>query len=226
MNASNSTIAITVCYGNHNKYTIDVESNTPVGKLVYYLTRLLKKSHKDVLYMIINGHIVGTDALPLKRELADCTVNSRCTAHLIFRDSEIEYPDADLYRNQQYNNYITKQIQIQTQTQTSSDQSQSQSQSDLSSFQEALRSLGIDLNLSALEDVHVTIPEDEYEQYITQVDPDMDIDDTCLCGQDISRDDAVQLGCNHIFHNSCIRESLTTSSVRCPRCNYDVRDQS
>lgn len=209
-----ATVTVTVCYGNHNKYDIDLASTTPVGKLTYYLTRILNKSHKEVLYIIINGLIVGTEALPLKREIGDCTVRNQCVAHIIFRNPTVNYPDADLFRNQQYQNYVAKQSQAAAQ--------QSTRLIDLGSLdglQNMFQAMGVDL--SNLEDITVTIPESEYEQYITQVDTDEDCMCT-ICGQSI--DDGVQLGCNHIFHNNCIRESLTTSSVRCPVCNYDVRD--
>ena len=45
-----------------------------------------------------------------------------------------------------------------------------------------------------------------------------------ICLEDMSlEDNLVNLKCNHVYHNSCIKEWLTKQSTKCPTCRFCCR---
>lgn len=202
-------ITVIVHYGNNNQYSIDLPISTKLGYMSWYLTRLIGLQPANVIYLLMGGSIIGSGPLPFNKPLSDCNiVNDRCVVSMVLRDPNIEYPDSDLY-NSNRNIHWLKAHTAQTTQSTGMPEN-------MTTF---LQQIG--LNINSLVDVQVTIPENEYEQYVTQLDTTPD-DPCSICSRDVT-DDAVALACGHAFHNSCIREWLTTSSVKCPHCNHDVR---
>lgn len=201
-------IEVTVHYGNHNKYQIELPSTTKVGLLSWYLTKIIDLNANDVLYLIMGGYVIGSPSLPFSKTLADCNIiNDRCVVSMVLRDASIKYPDADLYTSIQNSNWIQKNG-VSTSTANGLN---------MTTF---FQSIGFDPN--SLSDVQVSLTETEYERHVTQLSGP--VEDTCsICHNAI--DEGVTLSCGHPFHDNCIREWLTSRSVRCPSCNYDVRNE-
>jgi hypothetical protein len=205
-------IEVTVHYGNHNKYQIELPSTTKVGLLSWYLTKIVDLSPNDVLYLIMGGYIIGSPALPFSKILADCNIiNDRCVVSMVLRDAGIKYPDSDLYTSIRNSNWIQKNGAA------TSASSNGAVPLNMTTF---FQSMGLDPN--SLVDIQVSLTETEYEQHITQLSGP--VEDPCsICHNAI--DEGVSLSCGHPFHDNCIREWLTSRSVRCPSCNYDVRTE-
>lgn len=206
-------IKVTVHYGNHNKYSIDLPENTKLGYLSWYLTRIIDMKAEDVLYLIMGGMLVGSKAAPFTSLLGDCNmVNNECVVSMVLRDSSISYPDSDLYLLERNKRWLRRQGSNRT------DAPDTGSLAPVSNIQQLLQVFGVDMN--NLVDVPVTVPESEYEQHITQL---TSVTNPCSICSNVIDEDGVALSCGHEFHDSCIREWLTTESVRCPSCNHDVR---
>lgn len=201
-------IEVTVHYGNHNKYQIELPTTTKVGLLSWYLTKIIDLNANDVLYLIMGGHVIGSPDLPFSKTLADCNIiNDQCVVSMVLRDASIKYPDADLYTSTRNSKWIQKNVNI----------SASSNVLNMTTF---FQSIGFDPN--SLSDVQVSLTETEYEQHITQLSGP--VEDPCsICHNAI--DEGVSLSCGHPFHDNCIREWLTSRSVRCPSCNHDVRNE-
>jgi len=206
-------IEVTVQFGNHNKYRIELPPTTKIGVLSWYLTKIINYEPSDVLYLIMGGSIIGSQTLPFNRSLADCNIiNNRCVVSMVLRDNTIQYPDADLYISTRNNNWVQKYGDRATTTAIED------APIPITAF---IQSMGFDPN--ALTDVQVSLTQDAYEQYITRHPGS--VEDTCsICHNEILTE-AASLSCGHTFHDNCIREWLTTTSVRCPICNHDVRTE-
>jgi hypothetical protein len=204
-------ITVTAHYGNHNRYDMEVPSDTELGYLPVYLTEIIKKESKSVLYLVMGGHVIGGGELPFAKTLSECNIIcNRCVVSIIFRDPKIKYPEADLYINSRHAVWLEQQKRAHT---------QAQAHASTDPFSTLLQAIGTELI-----DVIVTLTDDEYEQVITR--PEASPDDVCsICSRDIESSDCVKLVCGHEFHDGCAREWLTTSSIRCPHCNHDVRTQ-
>jgi len=203
-------IEVTVHYGNHNKYQIELPSTTKVGLLSWYLTKIIDLNANDVLYLIMGGYIIGSPALPFSKTLADCNIiNDRCVISMVLRDASIKYPDADLYTSSRNSNWIQK------------NGVNTPASSNLLNMTTFFQSIGFDPN--SLSDVQVSLTETEYEQHITQLSGPVEA--PCSICHNTIDDEGVSLSCGHPFHDNCIREWLTSRSVRCPSCNHDVRNE-
>ena len=82
-----------------------------------------------------------------------------------------------------------------------------------------------------LEDVKVTLSEDEFNNLETKISEDMIINKQCnICLEDLILDKEtsfenklINLKCNHIYHRDCIKEWLTKQSTKCPTCRCCYR---
>lgn len=82
-------------------------------------------------------------------------------------------------------------------------------------------------NYNDLEDVKVTLTEDEFNQLDTNIDESLLSDNVqCnICLDELNKEDSlVKLKCNHIYHTDCIKEWLTKQSTKCPNCRFCCRD--
>jgi len=80
-------------------------------------------------------------------------------------------------------------------------------------------------NLENLEDVKVTISEDEFNKldHITVENDCINECHVCLDGFKVG-DIKVILKCKHYFHRDCVYKWLCYEKTNCPICRYDVRD--
>jgi len=210
-------ITVTVYYGNHNYFHIDLPPSLKVGLLVTILPVVINKHIDDVLYIILCGQIVGK-GYAFDTPLSDCNIlESKCTAFMILKPppSSFGCSALDQLTAERNRSWLSRNKQS---TSTSS-ASNTLTGSRMMDLLGAVR----DLNFNILEDVAVTVPEAEYAQYVTPLSHDPA--DVCtICHDNIVAADGVQLACAHAFHNTCIHTWLTVRSVKCPTCNYDVRD--
>lgn len=212
-------ITVTVCYGNHNSYKIDLPPTIQLGKLQGVFPGLINQSINNILYIIIAGGIVGSRTHPFTMKLGECDIiNNNCVAHMVFKSPDIVYPDRELYishRNMSWiNNNTVDTVGFQESPITPGVQT----------LLEALGNIGMSMDFNVLDDVTVVLTTDEYNQCITHLDTVPDSECT-ICQSGIDIDSGVSLECSHAFHDHCIRDWLTTTSVKCPTCNYDVRQQ-
>ena len=220
-------ITVNVLYGNNNQYNIDLPSSYALGKLVKVLPSLINKAAKDVLYIIIAGNIVGSKQHPFTKRLDECDmINNICIAHMIFKHPNVTYPDSECY----ISNRNIAWLRIKPPAAApglvpiNDVMGMELGEGGLPQFIAALGDLGLNIDISSLQDVPVVITENEYARYITQLDALTD-DECAICRSSIdSIEDGVRLACEHAFHDTCLHEWLTSSSVRCPTCNHDVRE--
>ena len=87
-------------------------------------------------------------------------------------------------------------------------------------------------NLNDLEDVKVTLSTDEFNNLDKVTDETLIQNKQCnICLEDLQKDDLdnnslIQLQCNHIYHNTCIKEWLTKQSTKCPSCRFCCRTKT
>ncbi len=80
-----------------------------------------------------------------------------------------------------------------------------------------------------LEDVKVTLSEDEFNKLDLVTDKDLINGKQCnICLEDLTEEELsnntlIQLKCKHIYHNGCIKEWLTKQSTKCPSCRNCCR---
>jgi DNA-directed RNA polymerase subunit RPC12/RpoP len=229
-------ITLTVYYGNHNKFNIDLPATFKLGLLVTVLPVLINKAIRDILYIIIGDSLVGSETSPFSKSLGECNIiDNKCTAHMILKDSDEKYPDNCLYLSSRNQVWVSKDSVPAPITINSSlsmnqpiiegDEATTGFSNGLRNFFEAIGGFN-NVDFTTLQDVAVVIPEDEYDDYVvTPLDSIPDY--VCsICQTQITNiNDGAQLECGHCFHKNCIKEWLTTRSVKCPSCNYDVRGE-
>lgn len=214
---SNVMINVLVIFGNHNSYSIELPSSIKLGQLATIFPVLLKIQPEDLLYIMICGHVIGHNvSYGFDKTLSDCPIlNDKCVAHLIFKDPKVTYPDIELITSARNQAWLKRQSQTQTQTQTLSN----------NPFGQILESLAMNLDLSVLQDVAVTIAPEDVDRHLHPLSEDPST--VCgICQDVITVENGVKLTCNHPYHRSCIRNWLVSSSVTCPTCNFDVRNES
>lgn len=198
-------INVTVYFGNKNRFTIELPETLQLGKLIGILPIVINKTIHDVLYIIICGHIVGIEPYNFNRMLGDCDlIGDKCSAHIILKVSNVEYPGLELstsYRNIMWYNRPTN-----------------------SSIQQPIQTIQSFLEGIGMVDVPVVLTESQYNDLVHLIDDRVDDNSVCTICQSQIESEGAQLTCGHQFHNECIYNWLTTSSVRCPTCNHDVRE--
>jgi hypothetical protein len=87
-------------------------------------------------------------------------------------------------------------------------------------------------NLNDLEDVKVTLSTDEFNDLDIVTDKTLIEHKQCnICLEDLQKEELsnkslIQLQCNHIYHNLCIKEWLTKQSTKCPSCRFCCRTKT
>lgn len=77
-----------------------------------------------------------------------------------------------------------------------------------------------------LEDVKVTLTEDEFNKLNTTILDESVLNNTqcTICLENLKLDEKlIILQCKHIFHRECIKYWLLNQSTKCPICRYEVR---
>jgi len=80
---------------------------------------------------------------------------------------------------------------------------------------------------SNLEDRKVVLTDEQFNTLNSVILNETDIKGDCpICMETMTLNDKlITLKCNHIYHNSCIREWLTKNSTKCCVCRKDVREE-
>lgn len=87
-------------------------------------------------------------------------------------------------------------------------------------------------NLNDLEDVKVTLSKDEFDNLDVVSDKTLIENKQCnICLEDLQNEELdnnslIQLQCNHIYHDTCIKEWLTKQSTKCPSCRFCCRTKT
>jgi hypothetical protein len=77
-----------------------------------------------------------------------------------------------------------------------------------------------------LEDVKVTLTEDEFNKLNTTILDESILNNTqcTICLENLKLNEKlIILQCKHIFHRECIKYWLLNQSTKCPICRYEVR---
>jgi hypothetical protein len=84
-------------------------------------------------------------------------------------------------------------------------------------------------NLDDLEDVKVTLSENEFDNLDIVEDKTLIENKQCnICLEELKEEEVndrtlINLKCNHIYHKECIKEWLTKQSTKCPSCRFCCR---
>jgi hypothetical protein len=174
--------------------------DTTFRTLTRTLPILVKRHVVDLLYMICEGKIIGQIPEDLDKTLSMVgLVEQRCTIHMIFKipDDTYRYTYNDLLANHHVRHYPSSRT----------------------SFTTALMLQDV---LQGLYDVTVHL---EPHQVGQVTHPGLANEEQCsVCQDQLENDVLIINDCGHGFHRTCITDWLTTFSVLCPMCNYDVRD--
>lgn len=194
-----SNITLTFVFGNCNKFTFDVPRKTLVAQL-YVAAKTVVED--NILYLMCGAKVLGVDDMKKTLVELNCFLRNRQTISIVLKHPKTNYCDDDLV----VHNYI-KYIEQQTQSAIS-------------------RSVNIFNELMPSHIVHIN--ESDYGSYVSSVSLAEIDETTCvICHEDFETDDIIdQMMCGHSFHRNCLRPLLTTNSVQCPVCSYDVREGS
>lgn len=211
-------INITVMFCDTNKYTVQVPHATKLGMLSSILPIVVGRTKEEVLYLIMNGQMLGYAPYQFDKTLADCQiVNNECMVHLIFKDPKIKYNDYVLS--------ASERNQLWRQKQSSPRHEDAVGRGGRGGgMMDLLQSLGQAISMD-MGDVVVTIPDNDYNLYVTTNTDDVTDQSCAICQEEMNNDQQTsRLSCGHCFHEECLHDWLTTSSTKCPTCNYDVRN--
>jgi len=214
-----------VIFNYNSYYRINLSDNLKVRSLFRTLPYIVCRKPRDVLYLICNGQIIGTDP-----EILDHSLNmlglaeGRCTIHLIFKipNEAYTYTHNDLLASYNAFNYPMPDI---TGVAVSSDEiSLELSQQANRLLIEAMMNPGA-FDPSYLEpNTVVTSRERIAEVLVNITDPNIITGLTCvICSQTEDGTWVRLLTCGHKFHRECISDWLSTFSTKCPVCDADVR---
>lgn len=216
----------TVFFGNNNFFKIDLNERTFVGDLSKCFTSIIKKKPFNLLYIIMNGLILGsTEQVSFDKRLSELPIaEGRCNFYMILAPP-VPLVTSAIDRVHQSQNIMwsrNKKKEIIPVVSV---------ENTLSSFINNIVANGRDVphdgyeNLVGLQDIRVVIPAHHINQY-TDRDVVCDDDTICFCGDPVVSDVPISgiIRCKHMFHTSCIESWLTGNSVMCPTCQLDVRE--
>lgn len=199
---------ITACiiYNYNSYFQMSLSEDTTFRTLFRSLPTVLKRQKADLLYLLFEGQIIGTDPAMLNKSLDMCGLTEhRCTIHLIFKIPE------DKYRYT-HNDLLASHNALHYPVTAGGNVSNTPHQATVL-LQDLIRQM---------YDVTVHLTEDQVNQYTQLVQPD---GAACpICRGNMTEDILGLTTCGHRFHRECIMEWLTEFSVLCPMCNHDVRE--
>jgi len=192
-------------FGNNNYFKLQLDHSIFYGDLYNYFAHLLNINKIDILYIIYNNIIIDNNIMN------PYSFNNRINIYTKSADVIIVIKNPNLVQNNlnkiqdEYLNWYNSTIYV--------------------------NEYGFG---ESLEQIPITITEEFYNDNIAKAninyinEDDKDIE--CICGFKLSETSVQEdnliahLPCNHLFHNSCIKKHLTQISVKCPDCNYDIRE--
>ena len=85
---------------------------------------------------------------------------------------------------------------------------------------EELRNFVFEENFDHLEDVKVTLTEEQFGKFNTEIQQNQIEGKQChVCLENLILDEKLtELTCKHIFHKDCIKNWLVNCSNKCPMC--------
>lgn len=186
-------------FSKNNSFKFILESSIYFGDLYKFFSKILNIQIKDILYIIFNNKIID-----------DSFMNPYSFSQKI----NIHTKEADVI--------IVLKNKLLT---------HDYSQDILNSYIQWSSTKVLNNNINFYDSILITITEAEFYNIVTIINiADIDQDEQeniCLCGSELHQsNDIALLPCNHLFHKECIKKHLTEISVKCPNCNYDVRDYS
>ena len=207
-----TTIDVKIKFGNNNSFDMKLSINTSSLYIYSSFLEITRVKEDYIKYMICNGKIL--DKNTTLRDLK--IIDKKLLVHFIVSNElKGSYPMDEILQNEYKLYYgILKESAIAKHT--------------IGSYQQ---------NLNNFTDVVVTLTHSQFDSLTSSVTLDAeDINDDnidevtcfCFCGDDNNIEltrTRTWLPCSHSFHTSCIKRYLTTTSVMCPTCGIDVRDE-
>lgn len=187
------SVDITFVYGNNNRFNVSIGRYQKVYSLYYIATQVL---NTEILYLCCNGRVLGIDLIENELSTFGPFLSPTQVVSIVLKHPDVVYTTEDLY----IHNYIRATCQS-----SSAEQGQTM--------------------LNYIMAAHlITVPEERYPDIVT-VDQSDEEGRTCtICQEGLLQDQLChRLACGHVFHAECIHRTLTTVSVECPICSYDVR---
>ena len=205
-------ISACVIFNYNSYYRLTLSDNLKLRSLYKTLPFLVYRKPTDVLYIICNGQIIGTDPTILDNTLNMFGLSEgRCTIHIIFKipNDAYAYNQADLLASYNAANYPVRMTVSSLDNIVAQDPGMSLSQR-AHLLMETL-----------LEPMVIVASEQRIGEIL--VDVDVDVESTCVICNESGGAYARINTCGHSFHRECISDWLTTFSTRCPVCDSDVR---
>ena len=206
-------INVKIKFGNNNSFDMKLPITANAILLYSRFLEITRVKGDHVKYMICNGKILDKQATLRDLKIMD----NKLLVHVVVSNEPTgSYPMDEILQNE-YQLYYNISNGLYDRART---------MNTIGSYQQ---------NLNNFTDVVVTLTHDQFDSLTssTTLDAeDIDLDSideaTCFCGDDDNIDlvrTRTWLPCGHSFHSSCIRRYLTTTSVKCPMCGIDVRDE-
>jgi hypothetical protein len=198
-----------VIYNYNSYYRLILSDNLKLRSLYKTLPFLVHRKPNDVLYIICNGQIIGTDPTILDNTLNMFGLSEgRCTIHIIFKipDDAYTYNQTDLLASYNAANYPVRM------TGSSLERDPGMSLSQRANL----------LMETLLEPMVIVASEQRISEILVDIDESEAATTCVICNE--SGGSYVRINtCGHVFHRECISDWLTTFSTRCPVCDSDVR---
>jgi hypothetical protein len=206
MNSANS-IKATIIFNYNSYFTRLIPSTATVRTLYKTLPFYVNRKPEDILYVIIQGKLLGADYNDLELTLNKLgLINNECNIHLIFKVNSFTYSYNELLPSF---NALGATVQSQSQTQTQNQTGQNQ------------MPVTIDQFLERLQPENITLTEEQIS--VVTRDSIGTGEENCSVCQDGMLLDLLELPCGHKFHRQCIRNWLLNFSILCPMCSADSR---
>jgi hypothetical protein len=210
-----------VIFNYNSYYRINLSDNLKLRTLFQTLPHIVCRKPREVLYIICNGQIIGSNPAILDHSLNMIGLaEGRCTIHIIFKipNETYTYTHNDLLASYNAFNYP------ETDTGRSDDIAVELSQQANRIIIEAMMNT-VSFNPDALEPNTVVANNERIaEVLVDATDPNIIHGLTCvICSQTEGGTWVRLLTCGHTFHRECITDWLSMFSTKCPVCDSDVR---
>lgn len=203
---------------NYNSYFSRlIPAITTFRTLYKTLPFFVNKKAEDILYIIVEGKVIGKDYYELDMPLNRFgLMNNECNIHVIFKIHTLNYSYNELLPsfNALSLNYFP--------TEHYNDQNQSQNQNQNQNHNEPYTSpVTISQFIQRLQPENITLTHEQITSVSTPYTGTGE--ENCSVCHDNMQSELLELHCGHKFHSQCIRNWLMNFSVLCPMCSSDAR---
>lgn len=218
-------VSAAVHFGKGNSMIVDYPDDTTMGYVYDRTLSLLKISAGEIIYMIVNGRLIGNNIEEYDQTFLSLGVFSKCTIYLIERhDCLPKSHTLESLRPRKFFEAWLRRTNLASTTRETMAPNSNDSEADNMLELSVLSLLQSGLQNQLVDEV-VLIPQAQYDSYVS-VGPSTETDLSCaICQEDIDEILTAKVRrCGHCFHHQCLFSHLCEAgNVRCPTCAQDVR---